>query len=126
MSEAYAIAKYLSDEDKQRILAHRFVRAGEETGERDADGLPIVYVGKVPASIDDEYCPLAYVGGLSCALSAPEPEDVALALSARAWPPLSDEQYDERYDAAEVFINDWDDGKITDLYAALGVERRGS
>lgn len=105
MSAPYAIAQYLSGDDKRRMLAHRYTQLGDET----------------PVSVDDGSCPLAYVGGIDLRSLAPEAEDVARILVRRIdWP--SENLYGEIFEAAMAFIDDWDDGKITDLHAALGVE----
>lgn len=120
----YEIAKYLSNEDKQRILDHRFIRRGEETGERDPDGLPLVYHGLVPVSADDQYCPLAYIDGIDSQPSAPGASTVASILFHRSdYYPYDESFLDTLEDAATEFIEDWDAGKISDIAEALGVAR---
>lgn len=116
----YKIADFLTDEHKQRILAHRYIRPGEPTGEQ-LDGEPVIYTGVVPVSADDLVCPLAYIPEVDHNESAPGPMDVAIALN-----PLHRETYEDDYfdaigEAAAEFIDDWDAGFIRDLAAALGV-----
>lgn len=118
----YAIADFLSDAEKQRILAHRFVMKGEETGELDADGAPIVHRGTVPVSVEDRSCPLAYLAGID----SPAPDETAVALAVRSNGVVEyfEDNFDAIANAAADFIEDWDAGKIPpgELAAALGVE----
>lgn len=116
----YKIADFLTDEHKRLILAHRYIRPGEPTGEQ-LDGEPVIYSGALPVSADDLVCPLAYIPEIDHHASAPGAMDVAMALN-----PLHRESYEEDYfdaigEAAAAFIDDWDAGLITDLAAALGL-----
>lgn len=117
----YTIADYLSDAEKQRILAHRFVMQGEETGQFDADGVPMVHRDLIPVSVEDGSCPLSYLAGID----NPAPDETAVALAVRSNGVV--EYFEDNFDAiataAAEFIEDWDAGRIppAELAAALGV-----
>lgn len=137
----YAIADHLTEDVKQTILSHRFVMRGESTGELDADGIEIIYHDRVPVSVDDRCCPLAYLPRIEENQSAPDGREVAAAIltklsfeyphDAQCESPKTrygdcecrERLYLALVDAAEDFIEDWDHGKIPpgELAAALGV-----
>lgn len=116
----YSIADYLTEQDRERILSHRFAVQGEETGEVDADGVPMIHREFIATSVEDGSCPLAYLQGIDSL--APQPVDVAL--SVRSYGPVDywEDNFDAISDAAAEFIEDWDAGRIppAELAAALG------
>lgn len=96
----YAIAAYLTDEQKARACAETYTPTG---GVLRAPGCS---------------CPLGIALGYT---TDPEPSAGQVASALRFTP--RSEAWRAAYDAAAVFISDWDDGRIADLAAALGVTR---
>jgi hypothetical protein len=100
----YEIAKYLSDEAKCAALARSYAPASPDDRlcrPRCADGMcplgvALRAMGKHNAY---SYCPVA-----------PDETEVAELL-----------EDDGAREPARLFIDDWDEGRITDLAAALGV-----
>jgi hypothetical protein len=97
----YEIAKYLTDEQKRRACEAEY-RSISMYSLRRRDG--------------NGCCPMGLAtGGIAGAPVAYSVADAITNYSSPAWPLIES--------AARQFIYDWDDGKITDLYEALGVER---
>lgn len=102
MPKPYAIAQYLSVKQIDRAVQESY----SETCPH-------------PRTVDG-FCPLGVAVHDSwriwrSVIKAPGPSDVAKIITKRPY------EFAAIEDAAAVFINDWDDGKITDLASALGV-----
>jgi hypothetical protein len=102
----YQIGRYLSDDQRQKILAKPYRR---------------VEIGTGVITNEDCQCPLGALGIAKAHSDAPCAEDVALGLyhgwmEARGEEPLAYHDVDEFINtiasAAEEFIYDWDNGRI--------------
>lgn len=97
MSRTYAIAEFLTEEQKARALSCTYERHRE---------------GRLPRPRTENHsCPLGMaLYGIGCPTAWQVRQAIAPDSTA------------VEYQAVE-FINDWDDGKIADLAGALGVQR---
>jgi len=104
----YAIAAYLTDEQKQRACEAVYV--------------PLKADGRLPRA--NGCCPLGVALWPDGDDRCPIPITVANRL---AWlkqiDPNDDAVFQALIDGSRQFMDDWDKGRIPDLYAALGVER---
>lgn len=103
----YAIAQYLTDEQKQRACEAVYV--------------PLKVDGRLPRA--NGCCPLGVALWPGESAACPIPYGVFDQLISLRQAENTHQDYAAVIDGASIFIANWDSGRITDLYAALGVER---